>query len=54
MGKRNFTNFYNKISSELISKFGKVTGKISLYGDVFDPTKSYAGAIVYAIDGKFS
>lgn len=53
MGKKDFNNFYKKIKSELSSEFGKATVKISLYGDIFDPNKSYAGAIIYAIDGKF-
>lgn len=53
MGKQNFENFYRQIKSELLPKFGKITGKISLYGENFDPSKNYAGMILYAIDGEF-
>lgn len=50
MGKQNFESFYRTIKSELD---GKTTGKISYYSDKFESGKSYAGAIIYAIDGEF-
>ena len=54
MGKQNFESFYKQIKSKMLSDFGKVTGKISLYGDKFEPGKNYAGVIIYAIDGNFT
>ena len=53
MGKQSFEVLYRQIRTEMLNEFGKITGKISLYGDKFDPNKNYAGMIVYAIDGKF-
>ncbi|KAF0465764.1 hypothetical protein F8M41_026211 [Gigaspora margarita] len=50
MGKENFRKLYKRIKSEL----GDINCKISHFSDKFDESKSYAGMIVYAIDGKFT
>ncbi|KAF0381438.1 hypothetical protein F8M41_012073 [Gigaspora margarita] len=50
MGKEYFRKLYKRIKSEL----GDINCKISHFSDKFDESKSYAGMIVYAIDGKFT
>lgn len=49
MGKLDFKNLYQRIKRDL----GDVTCKTSFYCDKFDPTRNYAGVIVYAIDGNY-
>ncbi len=50
MGKKNFKDLYKRIKRE----HGTITCKTSYFCDNFNATRDYAGAIIYAIDGKFT
>ncbi|CAF4443220.1 unnamed protein product [Rotaria socialis] len=49
MGKRNFKDIYRRMKREHVT----VTCEISIFSDQFNPSRRYAGVIIYAIDGKF-
>jgi len=49
MGKKDFKGICTKAQEEI----GSLTIKISAFSDPYDVSKSYAGMIIYAVDGKF-
>eukprot|EP01083_Nonionella_stella_P111501 327046_1 len=48
MGKKDFGGLYKEIQSA----FGNMTLKVSLFSDDYENGKSYAGLIIYKIDGQ--
>ncbi|WNE40245.1 MAG: hypothetical protein GBAus27B_000312 [Mycoplasmataceae bacterium] len=51
MGRKNFKELYKKMKQS--QEKGKITCKIACSSDKFDSSKSYAGAIIYSLDGNF-
>jgi len=49
-GRQNFKSLYRRIKSQL----GRPSCKVSYFSDNFDPSKNYAGMIVYSVNGNFS
>lgn len=52
MGKKDFSQMYQLVKSQLAREKKELTIKISHFSDVFDETKDFAGVIIYHWEGK--